>query len=257
MRGRRVEVEPAEWRQLEIGQHRPELAEDRRLAALVGKHHMGGFDRDGLGQDSEDVSYPDEVRSQVEEHPAGTRVRVRGEGVVAVGDQDARAVPGRGECLEVLQGGAGRTSASRFLVLGEVIRAAGGSVRRPRRGHGAAARTHATQRPLLVEHGGDLRVVDVRLVVPVEAGVDRLRQLLALDGLDGRLDALLADADRVLGDRAGHQAAVDRVDLGLAGVEADDLDLALHAELLDRVDDADRRALVGAEDALEVRGWPG
>ena len=59
------------------------------------------------------------------------------------------------------------------------------------------------RRSLFVEDGGDLRIVDVRLVVPVEAGVDDLRQLLALERLDRRLHHPVADADRVLGDRAG------------------------------------------------------
>src|SRR5471032_1547506 len=48
----------------------------------------------------------------------------------------------------------------------------------------------------VVEHGRDLRVVDVGLVVPVEARVDDLGQLLALERLDGRLDGLVADAHR-------------------------------------------------------------
>src|SRR4051812_27459361 len=72
----------------------------------------------------------------------------------------------------------------------------------------------------LIENGLDLRVVDVALVVPVVAGVDHLGQRLALDRLHRRRHDLLADPDRVLRDRAGHDAVVDRVDLGLAGVEA-------------------------------------
>ena len=39
----------------------------------------------------------------------------------------------------------------------------------------------------VVENGGDLRIVDVGLVVPVEAGVDVLRHGLALERLDGGL----------------------------------------------------------------------
>src|ERR1700744_1177208 len=46
----------------------------------------------------------------------------------------------------------------------------------------------------VVQDGRDLRVVDVGLVVPVEARVDHLGQLLALEGLDGGLDGLVADA---------------------------------------------------------------
>src|SRR5450759_5164260 len=98
----------------------------------------------------------------------------------------------------------------------------------------------------------DLRVVDVGLVEPGEAGVDGLRQGLAVDRVDRRVDALRADADRVLGDRAGLDAAGDRVDLLLAGVVADGHDLALVAGLLERVEDALDGALVGAEEALEV-----
>src|SRR4051812_12922159 len=52
----------------------------------------------------------------------------------------------------------------------------------------------------VVQDGGDLRIVDVRLVVPEEAGVDHLGQLLALEGLHGGFDGLVADAHRVLRD---------------------------------------------------------
>src|SRR5436853_278311 len=79
-------------------------------------------------------------------------------------------------------------------------------------------------RVLLVQQRRDLLGVDVRLVVPEESGVDVLRQLLALERLDGRLHALVADPDRVLRDRPGHDAAPDRVQLGLARVVADDGD---------------------------------
>src|SRR2546430_9556641 len=80
-----------------------------------------------------------------------------------------------------------------------------------------------------------------------------LRHLLALDRLGGRLDALVADADRILRDRAGLYAAADRVLLLLPGVIADDDDLAFFVELLHGVEHADDRALVGAEEAFEIR----
>src|SRR5437764_13212506 len=74
---------------------------------------------------------------------------------------------------------------------------------------------------LLVEQRLDLRAVDVALVVPVEPRVDHLRQLLAVDGLDRRVDERLTHADRVLGDRAEHLPVLDRLDLAAAGVEPD------------------------------------
>src|SRR4029079_14899209 len=82
---------------------------------------------------------------------------------------------------------------------------------------------------------------------------DRLGDLLALDRLDGGLDALVADTDGVLRYRACHDAAAHGVLLLLAGVVPDDDDLPLHAKLLDRIEHADGGALVGAEDALDAR----
>src|SRR3954468_3571495 len=105
---------------------------------------------------------------------------------------------------------------------------------------------------LLVEDGLDLGVVDVRLVEPVEAGVDVLRERLAVDRVDRGVDALGADADGVLGDGAGLDAAVDGIELLLAGVVADGHDLLLVAGLLEGVEDALDGALVRAEEALEV-----
>ena len=55
---------------------------------------------------------------------------------------------------------------------------------------------------------------------------------LALERLDRGLDALVADADRVLGDGARFNAALDGVDLLLAGVVADDHDLAFLLQFL-------------------------
>src|SRR5438093_7156716 len=111
------------------------------------------------------------------------------------------------------------------------------------------ARRPAPDRLLVVEQRLHLGRVDVGLVVPLEPGVDVLLHLLALDRLGGRLDALVADADRILRDRAGLYAAADRVLLLLPGVIADDDDLAFFVELLHGVEHADDRALVGAEEA--------
>src|SRR5207302_8829638 len=106
---------------------------------------------------------------------------------------------------------------------------------------------------LLVQQRRDVRRVDVRLVVPVEARVDVLRYRLLVQYLPGRLDRLESDADRILGDRAGLVAAADRVHLLLAGVVPDDHDLARLTRFLHAVEHADGRTLVRAEDALEVR----
>jgi hypothetical protein len=55
------------------------------------------------------------------------------------------------------------------------------------------------------------------------------------------------------GDGTSHQPVLDGVDLRLAGVEADDGQRAgLEPELVGRVHDADRRALVGAVEPLEI-----
>src|SRR3954469_14076841 len=107
--------------------------------------------------------------------------------------------------------------------------------------------------PLLVEDRLDLGIVDVRLVEPVEAGVDVLRERLAVDRVDGGVNALGTDADGVLGDRAGLDATVDGIELLLAGVVADGHDLLLVARLLQRIEDPLDRALVRPEEALEVR----
>src|SRR4051812_20878723 len=103
----------------------------------------------------------------------------------------------------------------------------------------------------VVEHGGDLGVADIRLVVPIEAGVGDLRQLLALERFGRGLHGAGADADRVLGDGAGHLAGLDRGLLLLAGIVADDDDLLLG--LFGAIEHADRRTFVGAEDPLDVR----
>src|SRR5678816_3479274 len=94
--------------------------------------------------------------------------------------------------------------------------------------------------------------IDVGLVVPLEAGVDRLGDGLALDRLGGRLDTLVPDTDGILRDRTRHEAAANRVLLLLACVVSDHDHLALLLELLDGVDHPDGGALVGAEHALEV-----
>src|SRR5882762_1647149 len=113
----------------------------------------------------------------------------------------------------------------------------------------AAPRT----RLLVVEQRLHLLRVDVGLVVPLEPGVDVLLHFLALDRLGGRLYALVADADRILRDRAGLDTAADRVLLLLPGVVADDHDLAFLVELLHRVEHADDRTFVGAEDPFQIR----
>src|SRR5699024_3624899 len=105
-----------------------------------------------------------------------------------------------------------------------------------------------------VEHGIDLRIVDVRLVVPVVAGVDLLLELIALtvDGLHRGLHHLLPDTDRVLGDGAVLDPVLDGIDLGLAGVEAHDRHLPAHAGFLHALDHTDGGAFVGAVDAGDL-----
>jgi len=118
-----------------------------------------------------------------------------------------------------------------------------------RRRNEAAARSAAPCRSV-VEHRGDLWIVDVGLVVIIEAGVDHLRQLLALERLDGLLHSTFANADRVLGDRTEPHAGADRVLLFLAGIVTDDDELL--AAFLDTDRNALRRAFIGAEDAIQV-----
>src|SRR2546425_6932377 len=106
---------------------------------------------------------------------------------------------------------------------------------------------------LLIQQGCDLARINVRLVVPEEPRVGEFRQLLALQRLDRGLDALVADPHRVLRDRTRHGALPDGVHLLLARVVADDDDLARLLQLDHRIQDPDRRALVGTEKSLEVR----
>src|SRR5262249_51443351 len=103
----------------------------------------------------------------------------------------------------------------------------------------------------VVEQWLQVSRIDVGLVVPLVAGVDRLGDGLALGRLDGRLDTLVPDTDGILRDRTCHETAADRVLLLLACVVSDHDHLALLLELLDRVDHSDGGALVGAEHALE------
>src|SRR6266851_657072 len=126
---------------------------------------------------------------------------------------------------------------------------------------GETAARRATSAMVTVRDRGDrsvvqdrlyLGVVDVGLVVPVEASVDILGQRLAFDGFYRGIDTLVADADRVLRNGARFHAAAHRVSLLLARVVANDDDLAALVELFDRVQDADDRALIGAEKPLEV-----
>src|SRR6478609_3691335 len=123
------------------------------------------------------------------------------------------------------------------------------SVREAARGAGSLRIRRLGQTGLLVEDRLDLGVVDVRLVEPVETGVDVLRERFAVDRVDRGVDALGADADRVLRDRAGLDATVDGIELLLPRVVADGHDLVLVAGLLERVEDA----LDRAEEALQVR----
>src|SRR5260370_2643565 len=71
---------------------------------------------------------------------------------------------------------------------------------------------------LLIEVRHDRGIGDVGLVVPVETSVDLCGLTSALYSLDGGDHALLADADRILGNGAHLGAVLDRVDLGLARV---------------------------------------
>src|SRR6202158_1101951 len=105
----------------------------------------------------------------------------------------------------------------------------------------------------VVQHRLDLGIVDVGLVVPVVASVDVLGQRLALDGFHRGVDALVPDANRVLGNGAGFDTTPHGVGLLLARVVANDGDLAVLVELFHRVQNADNRALIGAEEPLEVR----
>src|SRR5579859_383398 len=86
----------------------------------------------------------------------------------------------------------------------------------------------------VVQHRLDLGIVDVGLVVPVEARVDTLRQRLALDGFYGRVDAFVADANRILGNSACLGPTADRVSLLLARIVANHDDPGL-VELFDAI----------------------
>src|SRR5712691_6678016 len=80
-----------------------------------------------------------------------------------------------------------------------------------------------------------LGIVDVGLVVPVETSVDILRQSFALDGFHRGIDALVADADRILSNSAGFHATAHCIGLLFARVVANDDDFAALVELFDRV----------------------
>jgi hypothetical protein len=81
--------------------------------------------------------------------------------------------------------------------------------------------------------------------------VSMIRQFLAVHRGNGGTDGIVADADRVLGDGAGHHARPDRVLLGLSGIVTDDHQI-VGAHFVLRIHDADCRASVRAEHALEV-----
>src|SRR4029077_5954086 len=106
---------------------------------------------------------------------------------------------------------------------------------------------------LLIEVRHDLGIGDVGLVVPVETSVDICGLTSALYSLDGGDHALLADADRILGDGAHLGAVVDRVDLGLARVIPGYENLAALTRFLNALNGAFGAPLVRAEDGFEVR----
>ena len=63
-----------------------------------------------------------------------------------------------------------------------------------------ARRQAAQEVPLLVEQRLDLGVIDIGLVVPIEAGIDELGLRFTLDCLHGGGNNLLANSNGVLGD---------------------------------------------------------
>ena len=66
--------------------------------------------------------------------------------------------------------------------------------------------------------------IDIRFVVPVEAGIDIFRNGFAFNRLHSRFHGPVTNADRILRNRASHFAAVDRIHLLLTGIVADDND---------------------------------
>src|SRR5215207_9950750 len=84
-------------------------------------------------------------------------------------------------------------------------------------------------------------------------GADLRRRLLAVERLDGLLDALGADVGRLLRDQRLDVALLELLDLRRPGVEADDLHVALLAGLAYAVGRALGGEQVGCEDALDVR----
>src|SRR4051812_33659760 len=94
---------------------------------------------------------------------------------------------------------------------------------------------------------------DVVLGDDLDGRLDVGRQLLALRGGEAGLNAELADRVRVLRDRGGHVAGLDRLQRVFDAVDADDRHVALLAGVLDRLGDAERHLVVGREEALDVR----
>src|SRR5690606_40496413 len=80
---------------------------------------------------------------------------------------------------------------------------------RPQGSSPRRAGRRVTGRRSLVEDRGDVLVVDVRRVVPVEARVDDGLDVLAVDRGDGGADGLVADADGVLRDGTRHEAVAE------------------------------------------------
>src|SRR5260370_4499270 len=104
-----------------------------------------------------------------------------------------------------------------------------------------------------IEVRHDRGIGDVGLVVPVETSVDLWGLTNALYSLDGGDHALLADADRVLGNSAHLGAVLDRVDLGLARVIPGYENLAALTRFVDAFNGAFGSPFVRAADGFDVR----
>src|SRR5260370_8132768 len=105
---------------------------------------------------------------------------------------------------------------------------------------------------LLIEVRHDRGIGDVGLVVPVETSVDLCGLTNALYSLDGGDHALLADADRILGNGAHLGAVLDRVDLALARAIPVYENLAALTRSVDAFTGAFAAPFVPAEDGFHV-----
>src|SRR5258708_2997605 len=106
---------------------------------------------------------------------------------------------------------------------------------------------------LLIEVRHDRGLGDVGLVVPVETSVDLCGLTSALYSLDSGDHALLADADRILGNGAHLGAVLDRVDLGLARVIPGYENFAALTRFVDAFNGPFGTPFVRTEDGFEVR----